>query len=425
MVDSFAALPGGAEPELSAPRDALTGCVNATGFDLALAQRQRDDPMAMAVALVELRALARYNDEAGRRAGDALLAATGRRLDRLARLEFGPSAVVARIDGARFALLAPTATAIERLRVEARGIVAAMGDVLPVSDVDHLGFRLAVGSIPADEPTADALARIARRLAAPPGMVRAIDIEAAARGEGLAVQFQPQFSMDDDRLVGAEALVRWSHPRLGDVGGAVLFGSAAAAGSERALSRAVMRATLTAMARWPASLHALRVAINVTAADLADPALADELLALASAAGVAPARLTVEVTEVAAIASMEIATATLAKLRAAGVHAALDDFGTGYSGLAWLKRLPVDYIKIDSGFARDVGGDARDRAVLRGIIDLAAALDLGVLAEGVESERQRADLAALGCRWYQGYLRAPALTAAAFVDFAAHHGTQG
>lgn len=397
-------------------RDGLTGCIDRAGFDLSLAQRRRDDVLAMPVALVEVHGLAHVNDAVGRDAGDALLATVGRRLDRLARLELGPAALVARIDGARFALLAPQGTAVERLRVEAHAMVATLDDHMPQDIVEPVELRLSVGSIAQGEPVALAMGRIARRLAAAPGIVRAIDIEAAARGEGINVLFQPQFAMDTDQLIGAEALVRWSHPRLGELGGAALF--AAAQGSERALSRAVIEATLQAMQTWPATLARVRIAINLTASDVADPAMADELLALAAAASIGTERLAVEVTEAAAIACIDTAAATLAHLRGAGIHVALDDFGTGHSGLAWLKRLPVDYIKIDSGFARDVDGAARDRAILRGVVDLAGALDLGVLAEGVETEAQRVHLAAMGCQWYQGYLRSPALPSAAFVEFA-------
>jgi EAL domain-containing protein (putative c-di-GMP-specific phosphodiesterase class I) len=173
------------------------------------------------------------------------------------------------------------------------------------------------------------------------------------------------------------------------------------------------------MAGWPASMAGLRVALNLTAADLAEPRMAAELLALAADAGVAPTRLTVEVTESAIIERLDSAAETLTALRAAGMHAALDDFGSGYSGLAWLKRLPVDYIKIDSRFVRDAASDARGRTLLRGVVDLAGALDLGVLAEGVENEAQRTRLRDLGCRWYQGWLRAPALDSADLVSFLA------
>lgn len=420
MTDSGSSPGSASRPDLRAllQRDSLTGLYDPAAFEVMVADRQDSGDGAAVIGLLELHGLARYNDVQSRLQGDQLVVSLARRLDRLARDEFGPSVVVARVSGARFAVLPPPRTAVERLRVEMRGIAGAIGDALATRHGDQLGLRISVGSIAADDSAAAGIALVARRLASPPALVRAIDIEAASAGVGLSVLFQPQFAMADDRLIGAEALVRWQHPRLGAVGGAVLFSAAAAAGLERKLSRAVWAQALQAMAGWPAMLGTVRVALNITAADVAAPDMADELIAMAAAAGIACSRLTVEVTEAALIERLDMAAASLRTLRDAGMCAALDDFGTGYSGLSWLKQLPVDYIKIDSGFARDAAGAARDQAVLRGVIDIAHALDLSVLAEGVESVVQRDHLAALGCRWYQGYLRAPALESADFVAFA-------
>lgn len=400
-------------------RDPMTGLGDAAAAFAHIAARIRADGAVVPVALVELRGLARFNDFSDRDAGDALLAALARKLEHLAADEFGPSLGLFRMAGARFAIVAPPRTAIERLRLEMRAIAAAVGEALLARHGDYLALRIAVGTVEDVGDVPRALSLIARRLAAPPALVRAIDIEAAVRGEGLSVRFQPQFALADDAPVGAEALVRWQHPRLGDVGGAVLFAAAHSAGLERALSRMVWRRALAAMAGWPASMQGLRVALNLTAADLAEPDMAADLLALAADAGVAPSRLTVEVTESAIIERLDSAAESLTALRTAGMHAALDDFGSGYSGLAWLKRLPVDYIKIDSRFVRDAASDARGRTLLRGVVDLAGALDLGVLAEGVENEAQRTRLRDLGCRWYQGWLRAPALDSADLVAFLA------
>ena len=397
--------------------DPLTGLGDASAANALIAARIAAEGAAVPVALVELRGLARYNDFHDREAGDALLAELARKLEHLAGDEFGPSLSLFRLAGARFAIVAPPRTAIERLRLEMRAIAAAVGETLLARVGDYLALRLSVGTIDDAANVPFGLSLIARRLAAPPALVRSMDVEAATRGEGLAVLFQPQFALSDDRPSGAEALVRWRHPRLGDVGGAVLFAAAASAGLERALSRMVWKKALASMAGWPERMQSLRVALNLTAADLAEPAMVEELLSLADEAGVSTRRLTVEVTESAIIERLDAAADSLARLRAAGMHAALDDFGTGYSGLAWLKRLPVDYIKIDSRFVRDAAGDARGRTLLRGVVDLAGALDLGVLAEGVENVTQRDRLRDLGCRWYQGWLRAPALESADLIAF--------
>ena len=399
-------------------RDALTGLIDGAAFEALLAARLHDTPEDAGVALIELKGLARFNDFRDRAAGDAVLVALARRIERLARDDLGPQLHMARLTGARFALLAPRGTPITRLRLLARGIVAAAHDVLAVPDGEQLSLRLAVGLVAADSAPAQGLARIGRRLGAPPSLVRALDVEAALTGSDLIVCFQPQFDLIDDRLIGAEALVRWNHPRLGEVGGATLFAAASATGLERAMSLAVWTRALDAMARWPAALTGLRIALNATAADLADPAMPDELLDMAKQRGIGGERLTVEVTETALIERMDAAIAALDRLRAAGVATALDDFGTGYSGLAWLKQMPVDYIKIDGALARDAAGAPREQTVVRGIIALAHALGIDVLAEGVEDEGQRQLLADFGCRWYQGFLRAPALPDDAFVALA-------
>jgi EAL domain-containing protein (putative c-di-GMP-specific phosphodiesterase class I) len=398
--------------------DPLTGLPDAEAFQAVVAERMGQEDAPTGIGLIELHGLSRFNDFEGQAAGDRLLCDLARKFARLARDEFGPSAVVARVSGARFGLVPPARTAVERLRVEMRGLAGAIGDSLSGTAGDLLGLRIAVGTLPGAGNPAEAVSLIARRLAAPPALVRAIDVESAVAGIGIKVLFQPQFAMADDRLIGAEALVRWHHPRLGEIGGALLFTAAAAAGLERKLSRTVWEQALASIAAWPAPMAGLRIALNLTAADLADPGLAEELLAMAAQAHVAPERLTVEVTESAVIERLDVAAASLARLRAGGMHSALDDFGTGYSSLAWLRQLPVDYIKIDSGFARDAAGGVHEQTVLRGVIDIARALGLDVLAEGVETEGQRAAFSAMGCRWYQGYLRSPALPDDAFVAYA-------
>ncbi len=376
-------------------------------------------PGGAAVALVEVARLARYNDAAGRAAGDMLLAGVARRLERQLRSDLGQSTIVARADGARFAVLAPPDISAPRLSLELRAAASAMADITPTALSEApVALRVASGVIaPAQDPRA-AFSALARRLSAPRALVNSIDVEAALTGDDLHVLFQPQFAMDGDRLTGAEALVRWQHPRLGEISGGVVFAAAHMAGLERQLSEAVWQRALKAMAAWPAALAHLRVALNITAADVADAQMPASLLAMAADHDITPIRLTVEVTEAAIIEALDDAAAALRRLRAAGVHVALDDFGTGYSGLSWLKRLPIDYIKIDSSFARDAVGAPRDRAVLTGVVALARALDLDVLAEGVETQEQRDLLAIAGCRWFQGHLRAPALGDAAFVALA-------
>lgn len=410
--------------EWSNPRDDLVGAMGSdplTGLvdlpsaialvDAHLADRQ--EPLA--ISLIQLAGLERYNDDAGFSAGDALLRSVARQLERAVRQEIGTDASVARVGGTRMAVIVPGMHSAGRLDIGLRGIAAALSDSLLTPAHSGLGIRIATGLIEPGQLVHELLGRLARRLSAPRALVRELDVESALSKGQVAIRFQPQYAMDGDGLYGAEALARWIHPRLGEIGGAALFSAATAAGLQREVSARVWQTALAAVAQWPDALAHVRVALNLTAADLADPGFAQRLLIMAQDNGVEPSRLAVEVTESATIGRFDVASANLAALRAAGMHVALDDFGTGYSGLAWLKQLPVDYIKIDSGFARDAGGSPRDRAVLGGIIELARSLSLDVLAEGVESIQQRDQLKAMGCRWYQGFLKAPALDSADFV----------
>ena len=248
--------------------------------------------------------------------------------------------------------------------------------------------------------------------------VQTLDAElpaALTRGE-IDILFQPQVEMAGGRMVGVEALARWRHPRLGEIDAPTLFAVAERSGLMLDLSRHVQRTALAQVALWPAALGHLRVAINVTSVDIAQREFADRFIAKLGETGVDPLRVTVEITESGLIADLASAAALLSDLRAHGLRVAIDDFGTGYSSLAYLKALPLDYLKIDKQMTQDIEGTPRDRVVVRGVIDMARALGLAVIAEGVETEQQLTLLAAEGCNYYQGYLYAPALTSAALAD---------
>lgn len=241
------------------------------------------------------------------------------------------------------------------------------------------------------------------------GLERDIDPALEAEGDEIEIVFQPQVSVATGQVEGVEALARWRHPRLGQLDAATLFAAAGRAGRASELSRRVQQLALEAVARWPAALKALRVALNVTAGDLAKPDFVPTLRARLADLRIDHRRLTVEITESELIADLPVAAGRLAALREAGMRVAVDDFGTGYSSLAYLKALPLDYLKIDRTLAQDIAGSARDRVVIRGVIDMARALGLTVIAEGVETEHQLDLLAAEGCTLYQGYLFSPAL----------------
>jgi EAL domain-containing protein (putative c-di-GMP-specific phosphodiesterase class I) len=231
------------------------------------------------------------------------------------------------------------------------------------------------------------------------------------RGE-IEILFQPQFAADDSALVGAEALARWHHPEQVVIGGAALFEIAEQTGLVESLSRHIASAALAAAAGWR---NDLRLSLNVTAADLAEAGFADTIAALVAAADFPPERLTLEITEQALVADLERSADRLRQLAELGVRIALDDFGAGFCNFGYLKRLPLHYLKLDRSMVEGIDENPRDLAVLRGILSMALALGLEVIAEGIERDSQRRAVVGEGCTAWQGFLGARAMSAKEFV----------
>ncbi len=250
----------------------------------------------------------------------------------------------------------------------------------------------------------DASAERRRRVATPAKVRRLADLEAAIDKGEIDLLFQPQVETASGAIAGVEALARWRHPKLGELGPHQLFEIATRSGTIAALSHHIQDRALAMAARWPDALGQLRLAVNVTSEDLAEPAFAAAMMDRIARTGFPADRLTLEITEAGLIADLDRAAAVLDGLRARGIRIAIDDFGTGYSSLAYLKSLPLDYMKIDREFAQDIAGSEKARIIVSGVIHIAHALGLGVIAEGVETEEQRALLAAEGCEYWQGFL---------------------
>lgn len=241
----------------------------------------------------------------------------------------------------------------------------------------------------------------------------ASDLLAALERNEIEVLFQPQFSATDNRLVGAEALARWQHPQLGQIGAAELFALAAQGHRTSQVSQHVARAALTAAAKWH---RPLRLSLNMTPTDLATLDFAKTMADLLDECGFSPRRLTVEITEQSLVAELESPARQLQRLAALGVHIALDDFGAGFCNFGYLKKLPLNALKLDRSMVEGIGESRRDLAVLRGIVCMAQALDLEVIAEGVETEAQREAVTREGCSAWQGFLGAPPMTKAQFDE---------
>ena len=418
-------------------RDPLTGLRDA-GAARAWIARQLVDEGEGPALVVLLLAASRFdaiNAAFGRATGDAVLQAVARRIERQAEADHR-SRFVARMAGAEFAVLLARPAGLAEGRFLAGQLVEAIAR--PFMSGDHaitLASRAGVVAAAPGDDVASLLRRASAALAearsAESAPVRVLDESAEsdnALGDQLAVdlrraldrdeieiRFQPQVAIPGGRIVGAEALARWRHPDMGELGAITLFTVAERSDYLAQLSDHVQRKAVQEAAAWPEALARLRLSVNITAADIVRPGFAAQFLKLVAESGFEPARLTVEVTEGGLIEDLGAAARLLADLRLGGLRVAIDDFGTGYSSLAYLKALPLDYLKLDKRLSEDIEGSPRDRVVVRGVIDMARSLGLSVVAEGVETEEQLGLLAQEGCNLYQGFLCSPPVTGEALA----------
>ncbi len=245
------------------------------------------------------------------------------------------------------------------------------------------------------------------------------DLREAVRGNQFFLHYQPQID-DMGRMTGAEALVRWQHPRRGVVPPAEFIPAAEATGLILPLGYWVLETACAQLAAWASrpKLSHISLAINVSARQFRHPDFVDQVLAVLDVTGANPDRLKLELTESLLLDDVDDIIAKMTVLKARGVGFSLDDFGTGYSSLTYLKRLPLDQLKIDQSFVRNVLTDGNDAAIARTIVALAQSMGLAVIAEGVETVEQRDFLAANGCRAYQGYYFSRPLLLEGIEEFA-------
>jgi diguanylate cyclase (GGDEF)-like protein len=382
---------------------------------------------SVALLVMDLDRFKEVNDTLGHPSGDALLQQLAARLKGGLR----NSDTIARLGGDEFAILLPgasqaQATAIaetlQRLVVkpfELHGRVVTIGASFGIaclpqhgSDADTLlrcadvamyvakrsDQNVAVYTAALDEHTPDRLAMIG-------------ELSHAIESGELRLAFQPLIDCQQDRVVGVEALARWPHPRHGLIPPDQFVPLAEQTGLIRAMSRWVLESALRQHHDWQSVGLDVPVSVNLSMRDLHDPGLPDTVAGLLQEFQIRSGGLRVEITESSLMLDHERALETLTRLRAMGVRISIDDFGTGYSSLAYLKQLPVDELKIDRSFVRDLAVDESDLAIVRSTIDLAHNLGLSVVAEGVEDEPTLDLLRRLGCDTAQGYLFSRALSA--------------
>ena len=234
--------------------------------------------------------------------------------------------------------------------------------------------------------------------------------------ERFRLHYQPQVDLRTGRVVGAEALIRWRDPELGEISPGEFIPVAEESGFIVAIGDWVMRRAVAQAAQWVAAARPMPVSINVSALQFQQPGFVDGVAQALREAGLAPQWLELELTESILIQDAQDAMRRLEALASLGVKLAIDDFGTGYSSLAYLKRFPIGRLKIDRSFVSGLPDQGSDVAIVQAIIHMGQALRLQTVAEGVETEAQRSFLQAAGCDLFQGHLYAPALGTIAFED---------
>ncbi|MET0240116.1 MAG: GGDEF domain-containing phosphodiesterase [Sphingobium sp.] len=423
-------------------RDAMTGLVarrsalSWIGDAIAAGER-------VTLLMVGISGLNHVNIAFGRHVGDAMINRVASRLTTMMMSVGGRNPLVARIAGAEFLIgIRGDSQMSDKALIDRAGFIAPqiLGDIdRPFNTGEHVVRVTARGGIAVsnadDTPegvllrTSSALAD-ARRGGAQGGVrVRVAggestalhheridsDLRLALERDEITILFQPQYTVVGDQMVGVEALVRWRHPVHGEIGAGALFAIAERSDFVVPLSDHIHARALGEVARWPLSLAHLRISLNVTAADMAQPDFVEAVLAQVDRSGIDRRRVTLEITESGLIEQLNEVSHMLTRLRFGGLSVAIDDFGTGYSNLTYLRSLPLDYLKLDGSLVRDVAASPRGRVILRAIIEMARSLDIKVVAEGVETEQQRMLLEGKGCEYFQGFLRSPPISSAALA----------
>jgi diguanylate cyclase (GGDEF)-like protein/PAS domain S-box-containing protein len=411
--------------------DPMTGLPNRAGFLRTLRQALTDvGDVATTLLVIELDGLAAARENAGREAVSTVVAEVGRRLrgtvrgeDVVARMGGGAFAVLARgTDGDADRLAARCLSVVEQPILTAAGVVELTAGVGLVPLEEGIGVEglLARGDL-AVRAAHDAGPGCARRYSTALGdaalrrdRLRNDLHGARARGE-LFLLFQPIVSLEQQRITGMEARLRWTHPELGEVPPAEFLAVAERAGLMGELMRWELEQTACAVAGLPEQDDPLRVGLKIPFAYLAAGSLVPDVEQALRRSGLAPERLVLQI-NAPAVASDDARTGLdVSSLRLMGVHVALDGFGSGSSALAHLTRLPIDVVRLDRSLISRIDRDPQSRALCESIVGIGRALGLDVVADGVETPAQLAALSGFGCGFAQGFLISRPLPLAGFL----------
>ena len=423
--------------------DALTGLPNRDRFRQLLEEelhQARRRGQAAGLLCIDLDRFRLVNESLGQRAGDAVLRQAARRLRQVA----GAADETARLGADEFVVLVRNPASLESLQALAHELARALAE--PV-EVDQRVFRqtasIGLCLFPDDGDDAQSLMRgadLAMSQAKAQGgnvvcryaadmLVASVqrlalraDLPGAAQREELCLLYQPKLDLRSGLVIGAEALVRWMHPQYGLLSPSMFIPIAETSGDIMDIGNWVLHEACRQIADWRAAGEAvLPVAINLSARQFADPALAAHIESAIRRYDLDGALLELEVTESLVIEDPARAVKVLSALQAIGVQIAVDDFGTGYSSLAQLKRFPVNSLKIDRSFVQDIPGEQNDAAIVKAIIAMGHALNLKVIAEGVETPDQLGFLQRHDCDAIQGYCLSQPLSVAQLQEFLHRH----
>jgi len=404
-----------------ARHDLLTGLPNRAvlreELDRALAGSRRGETFAL--LCLDLDRFKPVNDTYGHAAGDELLKQVAARLRHCLR----EVDVMARLGGDEFAVVQRGGVQPEASTRLGLRIVDTLSQPFDVDGhVVHIGTSVGVTLAPQDGADPETLLRhgdlalyraksegrgqisyfepaMNKRIEARRGIEN--DLREAMGNGQLSLAYQPRFALDDGRIIGVEALLRWPHPQRGMVRPDEFIPLAEETGLIVPIGRWVLQQACRDALRWPPHIT---VAVNVSAVQFVRSSVTSDALQALADSGLPARRLELEITETSMIKDPTVVLSVLHGLREKGVHIALDDFGTGYSSLSHLHRFPFDHLKIDRSFVRDLPDRADLRAIVRGVTTIATGMGMQTTAEGVETQEQLAAVRALGCTAVQGFL---------------------
>ena len=426
-----------------AHHDALTKLPNRVLFQIRLVEAmdnaRRGDRM-VALHLLDLDSFKDVNDTLGHRAGDMLLQQVSERLKGCLR----KSDTVARLGGDEFAIIQTNLTDENDISALAQRLTGTLATAFEIDGESvYTSTSIGITVFPHDDCEVDkllknadlALYRAKReggssyqlydpQMNAEIQSRKAIEQDlrlALERGE-LFIEYQPQVDITSGRIIGAEALSRWRHPERGMVPPDEFIPVAEQSGLISRLTEGVLRGACKQAKAWQdAGLPGLRVSVNLSPSDFKRKDVVPMVTKILEQSGLKPEWLELEITEGMVMSGAESVIAKLEELHALGVQLAIDDFGTGFSSMSYLKRFPVDRLKIDQTFVRDILDNKEDASITTVIINLAHSLGLKVVAEGVEDEAQYEFLRQRNCNEVQGYCISRPLSAEAFVEFVRNH----